>query len=325
MRVALGLLMLAAAAAAYEGKYAGDERLARLLKELPARRKAAEQRLTELLGLKMPNVEIVLEDAGNDTSGAWAEARGDVLVLKTEYLVLGAHDLDKTLVHELFHCLHRKRLGDDRYFGTPIWAREGAALYVAGEGRERARVLAAHVGRDPLVDDPVARLVDGLESRHTFLDYYEDVAAFESAEERHGRKKTLALVRALLQTERPHLAVRETLGEGFATFSKMTSAYARRVLKPLVSEGRREFLGGRDADGVYAAATALRRARDLQRAGKETDALRVLRERFLKPHRAATTTLAEAIRLEVELLKATGSDEYELFAARATLDLIPFK
>ncbi|MHC5043937.1 MAG: hypothetical protein ACYTGI_16345, partial [Planctomycetota bacterium] len=102
---AVTLLLAAVVFAGYEGKYEEDPRLARIRKELPARKDAAVQRLEKLLGVKVPDVEIRLEDAGRDPSGAWAEARTEgkrqVLVLKTEYLVLGAYDVDRTLVHEL--------------------------------------------------------------------------------------------------------------------------------------------------------------------------------------------------------------------------------
>ena len=334
------MLLLAAVPVAYEGKYEKDPRLARIRKELPARKDAAVRRLEAALGVDVPDIEIRLEDAGRDPSGAWAEARTEkgrqVLALKTEYLVLGAHDLDRTLVHELFHCLHRTRLGAKAYVRLPEWVREGAALYVAGQGEERARILAAFAGRDPRIDDPLARLVDGLAGQHGFLDYYEDVAAFEAVEERHGRDGVRRLLKKLLETADVAQAVRGALNESMADFERAAAARARRVLQPLLVPGRASLLAARrhlEADepaaalealesrGVYAPAAAYYRAVALARVGRHGDALRHLRAEFLDRHRAATTLLDRALRLEIELLEAIGSPELKAAKARAALDL----
>ncbi|MHC5042403.1 MAG: hypothetical protein ACYTGI_08530 [Planctomycetota bacterium] len=320
MREWVAILLLAAVVfGGYEGKYKDDPRLARIRKELPAKKDAAVQ------------------------SGAWAEARTEgkrqVLVLKTEYLVLGAYDVDRTLVHELFHCLHRARLGTKDYARLPEWVREGAAVYVAGQGGERARILAAFVGRDPRIDEPLARLVDGLGGQHGFLDYYEDVAAFEATEERHGRDGVRRLLRQLLETADVSRAVRAALDESLAAFERAAAARARRVLAPLLEEGRASILEARrhleaeepadalevlealEEAGVYAPAAAYYRAVALHRVGRHADALRHLREHFLGRHRAATTLLDRALRLELDLLEASESGELEVAKARAALDL----
>jgi hypothetical protein len=214
--------------------------------------------------------------------------------------------------------------------------REGAALHVAGQGAERARILAAFVGRDPKVADPLARLVDGLGGQHGFLDYYEDVAAFEAVEEQHGRDGVRRLLLELLGTADVAKAVREALGESLVAFERAAAARARRVLEPLLAEGRASILAARrhlEADepeaalealvprGVYAPAAAYYRALALSKLGRHADALRHLRTHFLDRHRAATTLLDRALRLELELLEATGSKEFEAARARAALDL----
>jgi tetratricopeptide (TPR) repeat protein len=339
--VILALLLLCAG---YDGKYADDPRLARIAKELPARRAAALRHLEETLGVEVPGIELRLEDAGRDPSGAWAEVRTEsgkpVLALKTEYLVLGAHDVEKTLIHELFHCLHRACLGEKGYARLPDWVREGAALFVAGQGTERARVLAAFVGRDPLLDDPLGRLVDGLDGPHTFLDYYEDVAAFEAVAVRHGHARALALVKRLLETADVSRAVREVLDEDMATFEKAAAARARRVLAPLIAEGRASLLAARrhleageparalevlEPRGVYVPAAAYYRAVALARLGRRAEALEHLRTRFLARHRAATTLLDRALLLELRLLRETGGEEFAAASRRARLDLAPFR
>lgn len=291
-------LALLLPAAAYDGKYAGDPRLAAIRKELPARTETAKKRLEDLLQVKVPAVEVRLEDAGDDRSGVFAESSDGVIVLKTEYLALGAFDLDRTLVHEMFHCLQRARLGK-RYDRVPEWAREGAALYVAGQGPERTRALAAIVADEK---DPMGKLVNGLGGPHGLFDYYEDVAAFE----RVGARGP-ALVRKLLETEDVGAAVREILGEDMATFEAAAGKHAREVLKPLVEEGRETM-------------AAFRRAEALAREGKDAQALEAVRA-FLARHRAETSVLGDAVRLEVELLRRTGSPDYAVAAKRAALDL----
>jgi hypothetical protein len=305
-------LLLALLLLPYEGKYARDPRLDAIREELPARVEAARKRLEGLLEVKVPPVEVRLADAGEDRSGVFAESQGGVITLKTEYLVLGAFDVDATLVHEMFHCLQRARLGK-RYERVPEWAREGAALYVAGQGAERARALAAIAGSDPFDKDPLARLVDGLDGPHGLFDYYEDVAAFE----RVGARGP-ALVRKLLETEDVAAAVREVLGEDMATFRAETARHAREVLRPLLEEGRGE--GG----GVYAPAAELRRAEALAREGEDAEALEAVRG-FLARHRREAALLGAALRLEVELLRRTGSREHAEAARRAALDLTVYR
>ena len=289
-----GSLLLALLLLPYDGKYLGDPRLDAIRKELPTRAEAARRKLEDLLQVKVPAVEIRLEDAGDDRSGVFAESKDGVITLKTEYLVLGAFDLDKTLVHETFHCLHRARLGR-RYDRVPEWAREGAALYVAGQGPERARALAALAGGD------IAKLVNGLSGPHGLFDYYEDCAAFERAGVRGP-----ALVGKLLETEDVAAAVKEVLGEDMATFQALGSKHAREVLAPLL-----------EGEGTTA---GLRRAEDLAREGSDAEALEAVRD-FLARCRAETPFLGDAVRLEVELLRRTGSPAYAEAALRAAKDL----
>jgi parallel beta-helix repeat protein len=285
--------------AAYSGKYVGDPRLDAIREGLPARAEAARRKLEDLLGEKVPPVEIRLEDAGNDRSGVFAESGQGFIALKTEYLVLGAFDVDKTLAHEMFHCLQRAKLGK-RYDRLPEWAREGAALYVAGEGPDRARSLAWIAGKDGM-----AKLVNGLKGPHGLFDYYEDCAAFERVGAR-GRD----LVKKLLETDDVAAAVKEVLGEDMATFEQETSAYARTVLAPILRAGN-------------VPSSMLLYAQELARDGKDAEALEWLRG-VLKGYRTEAWILGDAIRLEVELLRRTGSAEYAEAAKRAEKDLTVF-
>jgi len=278
------------------GKYVGDLRLAAICEELPARAEAARKTLADLLGVDVPEVALRLEDAGSDRSGVFAESDDKEIVLRTEYLVLGAFDLDKTLLHETFHCLQRRRLGK-RYDRVPEWAREGAALYVAGQASGRARSLAWIAGKDG-----INKLVNGLKGPHGLFDYYEDAAAFERVGAR-GRD----LVRKLLDTDDVAAAVREVLGEDMATFEAETSKYARRVLEPLLAEGN-------------VPGDALSAARALADEGKDAEALAAVRA-WLSRYRTEAWLLGDAVRLEVDLLERTKSPDSAEAARRAALDL----
>jgi hypothetical protein len=307
------LALVAVLAAPYAGgKYDDDPRLAPILARLPEQRAAARRKLAKALGLDVPKFAVRVEDAGTDRSGVYAGTRhvdGEpVVFLKAEYLVLRAFDPEATLVHEFYHCLHRTRLGEKRYARVPVWAREGAALFVAGQGTERAQLLAALVARDPLVTEPMQRLVDGLAGPHDLYDYYEDVAGFLAL----GAAKGRALARALLDTDDPARAVRAVTGKDLAAFERAAQAHARTVLTPLLRRGR-DVLAG---DRAYFVARALREE------GKDADALAGVRA--LLAGREPTTLRPEARLLELELLRARRGPDFDAAAARARRDLEPF-
>jgi TolA-binding protein len=331
----------------YAGKYENDARFLKIRDSLARRRAAALRRIESVLGGSVPRTFLLrFADAGSNRSGHFAKTRLEVVqgkprhvvILFTEYAVMDAYDLDRTLTHELYHCVQRDRLGED-HFLAPKWVREGAALYVAGQGPVRTRFLAAEVGRRTKIDDPMRLLVNGLGGRHAFEDYAEDVAAFLSVEERHGRRKAVALLRKLLETVDVEAAVREVLGEDFATFEKAASDRARKTLEPLVRPSRAEVVralkccaakdwsGALKAlpedPGVYDAVIAYVRARALHETGRHEEALRVVRRDFLAKHRRFVTFADNARMLEVEILAALESEEYGVLVERAVRDLEP--
>jgi hypothetical protein len=267
------------------------------------------------------------------------EKGAPVLYLRTEALVIEAHDLEKTLVHELYHCLQRERLGEEGYRKLPAWAREGAAIHVAGQLEDRARALVAHIGADPRREDPLAALVDGLEGRHGLEDYAEDACAFEAAKQRHGMPKTVALLKALLAAPDAERAVREVLDEDFKTFRQLSLLYARRYLALLVHRGRGAILEAKalqaEGDhpgaldllrpaGAYAATAALLRAKSLFAMEHHGEALEVVRKQVIVRRWRASPVLADGLLLELRILRAMRSPEFGEAATRARLDLEPF-
>ncbi|MHC4954183.1 MAG: hypothetical protein ACYTGZ_09850 [Planctomycetota bacterium] len=337
MKALLSLLLVASLAVAeeYKGKYVGDERLKSIREKLPAQLAEARKRI-KVKG----DVRIELLDLGAAKSGIVARTRreedGWAINLFTEPLVLRTHDPQVTLMHELVHCMQRERWGARGEVTMPPWVKEGMAVYLAGQFQDRARTLAAHVGREKV---PI-ELVNGLEGRHTLLDYAEDGAAFIAVELRHGKKKVAAFNEALLSGRPPAAAAREALGERWSAFEESSRKYARATLGRLVTAGRiavldlrakvdaREFKAALQvprATGVYAAEDAYFRAQALFGVGREADALAILRDGLLEKPVRNSTLLDQAIVLEIELLKSLKrTDEAAAALSRARLDLEPY-
>jgi len=342
LKTVCALLLLGAAARAgeYAGKYKDDPRLTAIRATLPAQLTKA-RKLVEVRG----GVRIELRDLGSTKSGVAArtkqDADGFVIVLHTEPLVLRAHDLNRTLVHELVHCMQKERWGARGEVTVPTWIKEGMAVYLAGQFDARARALAAHVGREAAPADAAARLLNGLDGRHTLLDYAEDAAAFAGVEARHGREKTARFIEALLSGMSPREASVKALGERWQTFVEESGKFAREKIEPLVREGRRELLALRakvearefdaaaelpKAGGVYSRDDLYYRALAARGAGRSLTALEILRRGILGRFPRRTTLLAQAIALEVELLKELNrTEEHAVASRRAKLDLTPYR
>ena len=334
------LLAATAAAGEYAGKYKDDARMAVIRGTLP-RELAAARKVIRVRG----DVRIELRDLGKARRGIVAKTARDhdgfIIVLYTEPLVLRSHDVAATLRHELVHCLQKERWGARGEVRTPLWIKEGMAVYLSGQLEARERSLAAHVGRERVPTDAVARLVNGLEGRHTLLDYAEDGAVFAGVAQRHGREKAQQFIDRLLDGMTPNEAAARVLGERWAAFEASSRRYARERLGPLVREGRAELLALRAkveaeefeaavaspaARGVYAGDDAYYRARALSGLGRHADALELLREGFLSVTPRASTLLPQAVALEVSLLRALGrKDEHAAAKRNSELDLSPYE
>ena len=217
--------------------------------------------------------------------------------------------------------------------------REGAAVFVAGQGEARTRMLAAEAGRRTNVSDPMARLVNGLGGRHGLDDYAEDVAAFESVAARHGPEKLRAFLLRLLETPDFEKAIREILGEDFATFEGHAMEHARRTLTPLLKKGRTEVLAASrhigsghpdqalaalpEDPGVYAPAVVYMRALAHLNADRPKEALAVIRDEYYPNHRTFTPLTDNATLLEVKSLRALAHPDFSKVADRARKDLEP--
>jgi tetratricopeptide (TPR) repeat protein len=331
----------------YEGKYEHDPRFHELRDGLAERRKQALAEIARKVKVRVPRTFLLrFQDTAGSRSGNHAVTRLEVVdgkpqqvvILRTEYFVAEFMDIQRTLVHELYHALQRESLGEG-HFAVPKWAREGAAMYVAGQGESRLRTLAAEVGRRSDETDPMARLVDGLGGAHAYEDYAEDVGAFLAAEERHGRAKVVLLLKELLRTADVEKAIRSALKEDLETFERLGAEWTRRKLRPLVVTGRleiREALRHRRArrweaawnalpedPGAYAPIAAYLRATVLLETGEAEKALKIAREECLGTHRHFTTYADNGIFLEIRALKALGYAGLAEAVERAKRDLEP--
>jgi len=333
------LVATGALAEDYDGKYKADARLAAVRGRLPGMLREARTKI-RVDG----SVRVELRDLGKTRRGIVAktvqDADGFVIVLYTEPLVLRMHAVAATLRHELVHCLQKERWGARGEVTTPLWIKEGMAVYLSGQLEVRERALAAHVGREPVPADAVARLVNGLDGRHTLLDYAEDGVAFAGAAKRHGAKKAQQFIDLLLAGVPPREATVRALGERWEAFAASSQKYARARLDPLVREGRPQLLALRAAveaedydtasslpaaTGVYAADDAYYRARALRGLKRPADALKLLRARLLSTTPRTTTLLPLAVALEVELLaELKRSPEHAIALRNSRLDLEPF-
>jgi len=321
----------------YEGRFASDPRIEVVRNALPDQLSRARRRV----GVDEP-VRIRLEDMGQRPPGAVArtvrDADGLVIVLAVEPLLLRTHDPESTLAHELVHVLQKSRWGALRGVTMPAWVVEGMAVHRSGQLPERARILAAHVGREKDPADAVGRLVNGLGGRHTLLDYFEDGAAFAAVEQRHGKEKCAAFSELLLAGRPPSEAASRALGESMETFEDRSRDAARRMIEPLIRDGRDRLLAlraaveaGRFAEavklpesgGVYGAADAYYRALAREGMGGPRAARKLLRERLLDQKVRASTLLVPALDLDDRLTRKLGEvppDRPELLAYREEND-----
>ncbi len=179
----------------YDGKYVEDVRFQREAARLPDLVDEAWKRLDVALGLRpgvRPRVLFTFEDA-RPGAGGGVEGRTDTVAIEgkpavrihlvTEYVVLSPEDYETRVCHEMTHAALRAAMGRS-YDALPAWVREGLAVYAAGQMDDR---VAAIVSNQVFTGKPLAGLVNGLETRrHDFVDYLEDVLAFDWLE---GRRR----------------------------------------------------------------------------------------------------------------------------------------
>ncbi|MCE9583339.1 MAG: tetratricopeptide repeat protein [Planctomycetes bacterium] len=269
------LVVLAVASAAgaqevrpYAGKYAGDPETARLMARLPALMKESARAMGERLGLAdadasnvvLELVDLPLGPRKDIQLGGTATRQVDGhsvqwITLNPESHFSGNGDLDVEVAHEMTHALLRNALGDAAHRALPKWAREGLAVWSAGQGPGRIAYWLGLFWEKP---DPVAALLNGLDNAtHAISDYPEDYLAIAFIESAHGIEGVHQFVKRLAAGKPATEAVAEVTGQPWAEFEKDARTFSEARL--------REALG--DAESA-----AWRRSMATYRAGKDYEA-----------------------------------------------------
>ncbi|MBL9086095.1 MAG: tetratricopeptide repeat protein [Planctomycetia bacterium] len=329
----------------YAGKYRGDATYAARVAEVERLVPEAVKRIRARLALPAgppPPFRVRFADIGERPSDLHMSTSeelvgGEVrqaLRIYTEPLVLRRYDLADTLTHELLHVWHRHVLGEP-YYDVPKWAREGLAVWAAGQGPGRLGLMAVVFGSDPKVTDPVARIVNGLGGSHSVTDYAEDYLAFAWVEERKGLAGAQALARRLLATSDVAAAFSEAVGLPFAEVEAAVRGHATTAVAKALA-GRDAYLEARravdagPADAAIAAADAYLaahpsapfaprarydRALALFRAGRSADALAAFDRVLAEP--LAELYVDDVLEHRVRIAAARGDAAALEAAARA--------
>jgi len=252
-------LWLVVPAYPYQGKYAAHPEWKALKERTEPLRPEALQAAALALGMEIPRdfqVEVIFEDMAEGRRGDLAVAVTKTVVkegktvqritLHPELYFGHLADLRRTLVHEMVHALLRAALGR-RHRDLPSWAREGLAVWAAGQGEEKLAVNLSAVWHE---EDPVGRLLNGLEGPHTMRDYAEDYLAFEFMEAEGGPQWVRRVVRELIEGATIKMAIQSVTGWEWTEFAQRARAYAIKRVKGVAANGRAEY---RRAHAAYRA------------------------------------------------------------------------
>ena len=250
-------LALAGAAEPYQGKYLTHPEWSAFQQSVEAWRPDAEQAVALALGVKIPDdfdVEVVFEDfpghaAKNiQTAVTTTVIRGgrrvQRILFRPELHFGHLVDIKTEILHEMTHAVLRGLL-KERHKPVPKWVREGLAVWVARQGREKMVVnLASRLHEHR----PAAALLNGLESPHQVKDYAEDFLAMDYLVSLGGPQAIRRFV-GLLVEGRTHLeALEEASGQSWETFQQEAGRFAEVALTALFAE---EHALHRDASRHY--------------------------------------------------------------------------
>lgn len=290
----------------YDGKYVGDARLVARIAEVERVLPEALAQVARALGEPQdptPPFRVRFRDTGARTESLLMVTANDLVLgvqrpaieVRTERLVVG-YDLRAVLAHELVHVWQRHRLGEAAS-AVPVWAREGSAMWVAGQGPHRLLTdLWGSVGTSEA--DPASVLIDGLAGRHDVRDYAEDALAFAWLEERVGADGVRTLLRRVLAgadlTEQVATAVGKPYPEALVEARAWAEAHVRAheadrqaylaVRRRLTTGPPGQAVAAYDAflataaENLYLPKARMDRAVALARAGRAREALEAFDE-----------------------------------------------
>lgn len=138
--------------------------------------------------------------------------------LQAQPFISGAQDLQLTVCHEAVHAYFRKQMTGTNYGKLPRWAREGVAVYLAGQLDSK---VASHLYRN--LENPLKK-IDGLEGAHSLEDYFEDGLAFELLDLKH--RALLPVLTAVLNGADLYEAIQAVTSLRKGEFLAQAKAYA---------------------------------------------------------------------------------------------------
>lgn len=271
---ALLALLVAAPAAAqevrpYAGKYAEDPRCADFVSGLPAQMNASARAMSARLGLPEADASAVVLELvdrplgpqkdvvlGGTSTRAWNGRTVQWITLNPESHFASAADFDEELDHEMTHALLRGALGDAKHRLLPKWAREGLAVWAAGQGPARVAFwLTIHWDKP----DPAAEMLNGLETeKHSLGDYPEDFLAIDAIEARKGAEGVREFVRTLATGTPCRDAAAAVWGTTWEEFEKAARAHSEAAI--------RKAFGAEELRCFRAGIELLRAGKDLEAA-----------------------------------------------------------
>ncbi len=138
-------------------------------------------------------------------------------------LINGNADLKSTVCHESVHAYFRHHMSLLRYLRFPRWAREGSAVYLSGQLREKEyRALFRSFANGAMV-------INGLEDKHTLEDLFEDGLAFNFLQE--DGQAAVSILRQVLVGKELYDAIKEDTGLAHNDLLLQTQKYARTYVE----------------------------------------------------------------------------------------------
>ena len=251
--------------ATYSGKYAGQGRFERAVKEVQAAYDKSLKTAQEKLGLAPAagkTIRVVLRDAQPADPLEYAPfteppfqtrwQNGQVLVvLHAEFIINGRYDVAQSLTHELVHAVMRTHMTPEAYKDVPTWLREGLAVW--GAGQIEQKVASLYRNSKTPVDWHIKGVADPINAE-SFSRYAEYGLTIELIVKQKGEQAVQALVAAVVAGTDAQAAVEKVTGLPWQDFVPAAKTYATSRLRELEPAGTKEFTSicGRDQSRSYA-------------------------------------------------------------------------
>ncbi|MEK7469724.1 MAG: tetratricopeptide repeat protein [Planctomycetota bacterium] len=260
----------------YDGKYAAHPHFPSFAEVLPAKIRKAALDMAGRLGLPPGDASNVVLELVDRPLGPNKQVQLGGTATKTvngktmQWITLNPEshfapggDFDIELDHEMTHALLRTALGNANHLLLPKWAREGLAVWAAGQGPGRLAFWLTIHWEKP---DPVAALLNGLEAdKHSLEDYPEDYFAIAAIESVKGLAGVRAFVKDLASGRSCHDSAAAASGMSWEEFEPFARAYSEvRILEALgktepalLKRAIKLYRGGRDWEAAQRALFAI--------------------------------------------------------------------